>query len=125
METNPDQTIDLRDRIIMLYSHLVAEQLTSATLTSVLNQGKTLSNAKETLERVLDDQNYIIRNYHLHKILPDATAAEHNLVLHDYVPMVLKDHIELLEELIASEQEAIDKVSETIINRKKQIGFAP
>lgn len=123
MELKLEPIEELRSQFIMLCSALIAEQLFTVVLTDTLRQGKTLKDARESLQAFLDDRERREGSEHLPEFPTGVTGEERDAILHHYIPEYLEDELAFLDQVLTAREE-----SEKIVRRrwiKKNLGLLP
>lgn len=125
MEVRLDLINEFRNEVLWLYAALQVEQTTAVVLSGYMSQGKTLDDANKFLANILNDREKLHGFFDEREFLIGATESEWDLMLDDYIPTLLKSQIESMEYLSSLQQEDNDETLETIIGRRRKIGFAP
>jgi len=114
-----------RENYIWLAAEVMAERTFSIAVMFCVNQGETLDKAKDILESLLKDPQQL--RFHMSDeiyLVEGATDSDLDLLFDDYLPALLKNQIEFLEQLPELPQPTNEVLStELAAVRKRKIGF--
>lgn len=114
-----------RENYIWLAAEVMTERTLSAVITMYLIQGKSLFDAKEFFELLLNDRQHL-RNFMDDDLylVSGATESELDLLFNEYLPALLRNQIDFLEGLLDLRQPTTDEIStEIFAAKKRRIGF--
>ena len=115
----------LREEYLWLVAEIMTERTTSGVLVHNRNSGN-FDNAKEFLKSLIHDKE---RRWSFfgdeEYLLEGATESDMDLLIDDYIPVLLKNHIEYLQGFADLPQSMGDEIAAEVVatRRKRPMGF--
>ena len=123
MEINMERITELRNEVLWLYSRAMADETCMAALVLAVVRGKTINDAKESLEVLLNDREALQKTALTGEDLIGVTDMDLDQIFTDFIPDFLRGRIEFLDSIQTRYQESADEISEVIAASRRKIGF--